>query len=199
VTTSRLTRVEQVERNRARLLDAARRVFLARGYGGATLEAIADEAGFSKGVVYSQFAGKPDLFLALVRDRIAERAQENRRIVEEHAGLDAALSLLRLNARHAEVEADWTRLIIEFRVIAARDPELTARYAALHADTVDQLAEAISTGLTRGGLTTAVPARTFAQLVLALSTGAVLEQAAEPAALPIETAADVLCRLIVPA
>jgi AcrR family transcriptional regulator len=198
MTTARLSRVEQVQRNRARLLDAARRVFLERGYGGATLEAIAEEAGFSKGVVYSQFAGKPDLFLALVRDRIAERAEENRRIVQEQAGLDAAMALLRLNARHAEEGSDWTRLLIEFRLVAARDPELNAGYAALHADTVDQLADAIGTGLARGGLTTAVPSRTFAQLVLALSTGAVLERAVEPNALPVETAADFLCRLIVP-
>ena len=73
----RLNRVEQGERNRALVLAAARRVFLERGYAGATLEAIAEEAGFSKGVVYSQFAGKPDLFLALLEARIAERAERN--------------------------------------------------------------------------------------------------------------------------
>ena len=42
----RLTRAEQAERNRGLVLAAARRVFLARGYHGATLEQIADEAGF---------------------------------------------------------------------------------------------------------------------------------------------------------
>jgi AcrR family transcriptional regulator len=198
VTTARLTRGEQVERNRARLLDAARQVFLERGYGGATLEVIAEEAGFSKGVVYSQFAGKPDLFLALLRQRITTRAEENRRIAEEHTGLDAAWALLRVNARHAEEEAGWSRLLIEFRLVAARDPELNARYAALHAETVDQFAEAIGGGLSRGGLTPVVPARTFAQIVLALSTGIVLERAADPTALPVETAAEVFERLIVP-
>ena len=73
----RLTRVEQSERNRGLVLVAARRVFLARGYHRATLEQIADEAGFSKGVVYSQFESKADLFLALLEARIAERAAEN--------------------------------------------------------------------------------------------------------------------------
>ena len=47
----RLTRVEQSVRNRELVLAAARRVFLERGYHGASLEQIADEAGFSKGVV----------------------------------------------------------------------------------------------------------------------------------------------------
>src|SRR5580693_4443956 len=71
---TRLSRAEQNDRNRALLFAAARRVFLARGYHAATLEQIADEAGFSKGVVYSRFASKADLFLALLEDRIAERA-----------------------------------------------------------------------------------------------------------------------------
>jgi AcrR family transcriptional regulator len=78
----RLTRAEQAARNRALVLDAARRVFLARGYHGATLEQIADEAGFSKGVVYSQFESKADLFLALLEARISERAAESARMAE---------------------------------------------------------------------------------------------------------------------
>ena len=74
----RLSRDEQNDRNRALLFAAARRVFLARGYHAATLEQIADEAGFSKGVVYSRFASKADMFLALLEDRIAERAGAER-------------------------------------------------------------------------------------------------------------------------
>jgi AcrR family transcriptional regulator len=57
----RLSRAEQNERNRALVLDAARRIFLARGYHAATLDEIADEAGFSRGVVKSRFGNKADL------------------------------------------------------------------------------------------------------------------------------------------
>jgi Transcriptional regulator len=74
----RLSRAEQNDRNRALLLAAARRVFLERGYYAATLDQIADEAGFSKGAVYSRFASKADMFLALLEDRIAERAARTR-------------------------------------------------------------------------------------------------------------------------
>src|SRR5215472_3667702 len=78
----RLTRVEQSARNRSLVLAAARRMFLERGYHGASLEQIADEAGFSKGVVYSQFESKADLFLGLMEQRIEERNAENRRFVD---------------------------------------------------------------------------------------------------------------------
>src|ERR1700684_4533370 len=73
----RLSRAAQNDRNRPLLFAAARRVFLARGYHAATLEQIADEAGFSKGVVYSKFASKADMLPGLLEERIAERAGQN--------------------------------------------------------------------------------------------------------------------------
>ena len=54
-------------------------MFLARGYVNATVDAIAEEAGFSKGVVYSQFESKADMFLALLEARITERLARNQR------------------------------------------------------------------------------------------------------------------------
>ncbi|MGY1640992.1 TetR/AcrR family transcriptional regulator [Geodermatophilus sp. SYSU D00703] len=195
---TRLSRVEQVERNRGLVLDAARRVFLARGYSGATLDAIAEEAGFSKGVVYSQFAGKADLFLALLERRITERAEQNARLAAEHSGIDALRALLLANARRSREGADWARLLIEFRTAAARDPEVNARYAALHARAVAFLAEAVDGALARDGLAPVYPPLTFAQLYFALDTGAVLERAADPAALPDDLGLDLLTRLVRP-
>ena len=50
---TRLSRAEQTGQNHERVLEAARRVFLAKGFHVATLDQIANEAGFSKGVIYS--------------------------------------------------------------------------------------------------------------------------------------------------
>jgi AcrR family transcriptional regulator len=198
VTSTRLTRVQQVERNRALLLDAARETFLDRGYAGATIDAIADQAGFSKGVVYSQFAGKPDLFLALLERRIAERAAENDRLAAQHSGLEGLRALMRTNVRHAREGAGWARLLIEFRVVAARDPELNARYAALHARSLDRFSAAADAVLREGGTAAVFPPRAFAQLIFALNSGAVLEQAVDDTALPLELLEDLLARLVAP-
>jgi len=195
----RLSRAEQGERNRALVLAAARRVFLERGYAGATLEAIAEEAGFSKGVVYSQFAGKPDLFLALVDRRIAERAEQNTRVSAGLTGLDGLRALLDANARLSEEGGDWSRLLIEFRLIAARDAALNARYAALHARTLDHFTESIASILARAGLASAYPPRAFAELILAIDAGRVLERAAGTSELRLEHLVDLLGRALVPA
>ena len=53
----RLSREERKARTRVDLLAAARTVFLRRGFHGATLDEIAEEAGYTKGAVYSNFPG----------------------------------------------------------------------------------------------------------------------------------------------
>ena len=121
----RLSRAEQNERNRGLVLDAARRIFLARGYHAATLDEIADEAGFSRGVVQSRFGNKADLFLALLEERIAERAAQNARLAEGLRGAEGVRVLREHAARRNRAELDWGLLLIEFRVHAARDPELS--------------------------------------------------------------------------
>jgi AcrR family transcriptional regulator len=181
-------RAEQVERNRGLVLAAARRVFLEKGYEGATLDGIAEAAGFSKGVVYSQFAGKGDLFLGLLEQRIDERAAQNQRTVERRRGIDAMVALLRNFERDARDEVAWARVLVEFRSRALRDPELNRRYAALHRVTVDRLAALIDqvwAGEPAGEpAADRPPARTMAQFILAFGAGLTLERSVDPRALP---------------
>ena len=178
--TTRLSRAEQVERNRALVLEAAREVFLDHGYAGAGVDAIALRAGFSKGVVYSQFASKADLLLALLAERIEQRAAENLRLVEGRSGLPGLRHLLAGSARRTAADAGWALLLIEFRVVAARDDALGARYAALHERSLTAFGEAVTAVLARGGLAPAASPRRVAQLVFALSSGVVLEHAVDP-------------------
>jgi AcrR family transcriptional regulator len=182
--TTRLRRAEQVERNRLVVLSAARRVFLDRGYGGATVDAIAEEAGFSKGVVYSQFGSKADVFMALLERRITERGAQNERAVAGLSGADAVRELLRIGSRDAAAEHGWAQLLVEFRVHAARDPALNQRYAQAHRRTVGQLAALLGRLYDRAGTPPAVPPQSMAEFVLALVAGTTLERSANPGALP---------------
>ncbi len=181
-----LRRAEQVERNRELVLASARRVFLDRGYAGATLEDIAEEAGFSKGVVYSQFGSKADLFLALLERRIAERADENERIAAGEAGAEGLREILRTASRNVVQEEGWSRVLVEFRAIAGRDPDLRGRYAEVHSRTVDKLAAVLVQLHDRAGLEPCVPRRAMAEFILAVDSGITLERLANPAALSVK-------------
>ena len=195
---TRLTRAEQGERNRGLVLAAARRVFLQRGYAGATLEAIAEEAGFSKGVVYSQFAGKSDLLLALLEARIEERAAENLAVTDGLAGIEGLRALLGANARRSRDAPAWSRLLIEFRISAGRDPELNARYAAAHAVGVERFGDLLGELAARGGLRFVHGPQVAARLIFALDAGATLELIADPDSMPPGVLDDLMSRLTEP-
>ena len=195
----RLTRSQQTERNRADVLAAARRVFLDRGYHGATLEQIADEAGFSKGVVYSQFGTKADLFLALLDERIEERARLNAEVAAGLAGVEGLVTLFEHATLLERSESDWTRLVLEFRVQAARDPELNRRYAAAHERTLAGVAAGIAELYARADDVPPFAPRRIAEIVSALRVGFVLEQTANPEALQSPPIAELVGRLLAPA
>lgn len=195
--TPRLRRGEQVERNRELLLAAARRIFLARGFHGATLDAIADEAGFSKGVVYSQFESKADLFLALLEARITERAAENERAARTGGGGSAGFkALFRLGERRRRGETEWNLLLLEFRAQAARDPALNERYAKAHARTIEGIAGTLARLFADVGIEPPWPPPVLASFALALSTGVMLENLAAPDSLTSETVADLGLRAL---
>src|SRR5215204_964901 len=74
------------ERRRPEVLDAALKLFLESGYDGTSMQAVADEAGVTKPVVYACFDSKDELFRALL-------AREEERIVGEIQGAFANADL----------------------------------------------------------------------------------------------------------
>ena len=67
------------ERRRPEVLDAALKLFLKGGYDGTSMQAVANQAGVTKPVVYACFDSKDELFRALLRreeDRILAEIQE---------------------------------------------------------------------------------------------------------------------------
>src|SRR3984885_14885837 len=63
----RLTREQSKDQTRQRLLDAAQAIFMKKGFVAASVEDIAEAAGYTRGAFYSNFRSKPELFLELLR------------------------------------------------------------------------------------------------------------------------------------
>lgn len=124
----RPTQAERREATRDALLEAAGRAFARRGYHGASVEEIAADAGLTKGALYYNFAGKEDLFLALLDRHVAAR-------LDLLSDLDAAgPAALREGARRVaaalRADRDWSLLFLEFWAQAARDPRTRRRFEA---------------------------------------------------------------------
>src|SRR5262245_25102997 len=90
----RPSRADQVAERRRFLLDAAGAVFRRDGYLAATVDAIAEVAGLTKGAVYSHFESKADLFLTLLEERVAQRAAHNATAAAQVSDAESAAALL---------------------------------------------------------------------------------------------------------
>src|SRR5262245_42880243 len=121
----RLTRPERKAKTREEILAAARRVFFSRGFYGATLDEIVEEAGYTKGAVYSNFASKDDLFLAILDERFETRTKAAFVVARGAETLEAALRAnARLFVEAAQREPGWEPLLVEFWTHASHDPEM---------------------------------------------------------------------------
>ena len=182
--TARLSRSERKASTRADLLAAARRAFLARGFHRATLDEIAEEAGYTKGAVYSNFRGKDDLFLALLDEHYLLRIGAHGELylgLEADEPEEAARAVARSMLDAYEAEPAWWALVTDFSTHASRDPELSARLRELRERFLASMAVLIDGVGERYGLAYTLPAHEAARATGALLRGLMLDWILEPA------------------
>jgi AcrR family transcriptional regulator len=180
----RETRVEKQARTRAELIATAAKVFARRGYQGASVEEIAEEAGYSHGAVYSNFEGKADLFLAVFEDYMAERVRE---LADTQAALPAEAPL---EIRARALADQWMDrlardrgsvvLHMEFIAHADRDPELSRRFGTRSSAMREAVSRYISQYQEEEGIESVLPADELALVLRALGIGLGVESLVSP-------------------
>ncbi|MDH6286888.1 TetR/AcrR family transcriptional regulator [Rhodococcus opacus] len=177
---ARLTRSESQARTRAHLVATARDLFLADGYAATSLEKVADEAGYSKGAVYSNFKNKKELCLEVLGLIHATKGQE---IAEALGGGDTMEERLEAFQAWAEKtlgDVGWTMLEFELIVLSRHDPELrdalTATLGVAREITVTLL-KSFTDSL---GVVLPVPVEDAAGSILSLGVGLGIQRAIDP-------------------
>lgn len=173
------------EKIRVDLMRSAETVFAEQGFEAASVEAIAERAGYSTGAIYSNFAGKEELFLALLDERMTARTEEIRRAIQPEADIDATLG------RGAEEfmqmlqqDPQWFLLLFEFWTYAARRPAFRERFATHYRAIHAALTEVVETTAKRLGIDLGISPAEAAMVLKALSNGFALESMADPDAVP---------------
>jgi AcrR family transcriptional regulator len=189
-------RQEQRETTRARLLEAAGRVFARRGLHAATVDDIAAEAGFTKGAVYSNFDGKEDLFLAVLEDRLERRLRD---VEEAFAGADSLAGVRgggRQLAGLVEADRDLWLLFVECWVQAVRDPRLGRRFADLYRSLRQAVGRLVTARFDQRGIPLPAAPSQLAAAAIALAEGHALQKLIDPDRLPDEAYGDMLAYLV---
>jgi AcrR family transcriptional regulator len=175
----RETRAQKQARTRSELLATAAGVFARHGYDGASVEAIAERAGYSHGAVYSNFDGKADLFLAVFEEYMAERARElaaTQVDLPEEAPLEArARALADQWMERFERDRESFVLHMEFIAHAGRDPELAGRFGSRSAALREAVARYIASYQEEAGVELALPPDDLALVLRALGIGLAVE------------------------
>lgn len=192
----RLTREDSRDQTTQRLLEAAQKLIAKKGLSAASVEDIAEAAGYTRGAFYSNFSSKGDLFIELLR--------------RDHEKTHAELGALRSDAlpldliqqrtrdlygslyRDNESFMNWT----EARMLAARDAKFRAKLNALLAEKRGQIAEFIDYFYQRAGIEAPVPPAAMAMGFMALVEGVKLSMLSSPTDMTSDTAESVLTLFI---
>jgi AcrR family transcriptional regulator len=178
---------------RRQLLDAGETVFARRGFHGASVEEIAREAGATTGALYSNFAGKEELFLTLFEEALAtdvlgysEAFEVGAPSEKGRAAADRWMQVLR-------ERPSYFPLFVEFWAYAVREPEIQERFAERLATLRASNARLVEKGAGDHGRSLSPQlAERLGLVVTALGNGLALEKLIDPDAVPDELFGDML-------
>jgi AcrR family transcriptional regulator len=170
----RLTRAQQQAVTRERLLAAAEQVIDRHGYGGASIDLITAEAGYSKGAIYSNFDSKEALFLELLRLYMERDMAELEGIVRLDPDKLSAAVTGWLKAMHAE--RDCPLLVTELQLHARRSPAFAKRYYALQEQQTRTLAAILERYFKAASVPLPMDALELAASMTALANGLSLQR-----------------------
>jgi AcrR family transcriptional regulator len=184
---ARLTRKEKQAQTRACLMHSAARVFARRGLQQASIDEVAEDAGFTKGAFYANFKNKEELFLAMLDERFAKRIEDIESVIAgEGTAVEKARRYGDSFARTLRSDPEWERLFFEFSAYAVRDEdfrqELVTRYRAMR----ERIAAALRSESEQYGKEPTLPFEQVALMTAAMSNGFALEKLLEGDAVPDE-------------
>jgi AcrR family transcriptional regulator len=170
---------------RERILCAAADVFADQGFSGASIDAVAAAAGFTKGAVYSNFATKNELFFALMESRMNERVAAMREVVAAvRDPTERTFALGEVLTAAMKTNDRWQLLFAEFWLHAMRDPQVREQWVTHRRQYHEQLAALVDEILRGSSMSSKLPARSAMFVLLAASNGLAIEELADPGSTP---------------
>ncbi|MCV7012466.1 TetR/AcrR family transcriptional regulator [Mycolicibacterium madagascariense] len=175
---ARLTRTEQREVTRERLIEAAGRVFCRLGFEAAPIDVIAEEAGYSRGAFYSNFRSKDELFVALIARHLDAEVETLGRALDRIASAAELAPAIERRYRILGEDDSWCLLTTEFQLYTMRGGTKADEFAEIYEAYRRRLGQLIATHFDRLGIESSLSPYEFGVAQIALSHGLALQRAA---------------------
>jgi AcrR family transcriptional regulator len=173
---------------REKLFEAAARVFEEQGIGGASIEAIAAAAGFTRGAFYSNFTSKDELIIAMLEDHVEQTIRRNLDLLARHKNIVDFIDALKTMDRSRHDPLGRSPLLhMEMILFVARAekrrPELAKRLRARR----QLITDIVETTLKNSGRNGALNPTWTAAILLALEDGFRLHRLIDPETTPADS------------
>ena len=172
----RLTREESRAQTRATLMAVGRQHFLRYGLGGAVAEKIAEDAGYSRGALYSNFDGKEELFLAVIREEQDRRMQAFHSMFKEEPSAKERLRKMRDAIADVVTDPDWIVLRAEFEAGALRNERIRQTFVEVHRQQVRDAGNLIRNLARSSEIHMSIKPKEFMMIILNLAHGLAVTQ-----------------------
>lgn len=168
----RLSREESKRQTKKYLLQAAAKVFAEQGFHGASVDEIAEAAGYTKGAIYNHFNSKEDLFLALFDQNQAEDIQALTHLMEQSPPFDEFIqSLESFHELERSSNYTWSLLKMEFFLYAMRQESARHKLAKSLEETRNRFAVILKSYFDNQPIKPPFDANELAWLILSLDLG----------------------------
>ena len=186
---ARLTRAERQTQTRAALLQAAGEVFVERGFHRASVEAITERAGYTRGAFYSNFSSKHELFSELLQSTVY---RAYRLMVEAQLESDEPVPTARESAKtlaliQAEPVGRWMfRLWLELLLEAGRDEQMRRLAVEFWRTNRELIAKLLAKHYEQIGREPPAEPLTLATASIAMDIGLAIQHYVDPEVVPLE-------------
>jgi AcrR family transcriptional regulator len=169
------------ELTRQALVESATELFAQRGFHAASLDEIAEAAGFTRGAIYSNFDSKEELFLAVLEKHVSEQLSSFAPLIEQQGG-PGSMDTAAIAKAMQETAGDekWAALSLEFNLYALRNPEVRELLVAQHEKMHDVMVRFVREMTEGSGISFKIPVEDLVAVMDGASWGLSLNALMDP-------------------
>jgi AcrR family transcriptional regulator len=148
---ARLTREQSRIATQEKLREAAFHEFAFTGFSGATIDRIAESAGYSRGAFYSNYESKYAILIDLMREQSMREDAKWHALIDAHGDQDDFFDVVAQRFETYVQESTWGLFSVEVQLQARRDPQVATAYEQYLSETTASMQELVLKTFSKAG------------------------------------------------